>query len=141
MAYINNVVLLPRLEYRLQHCILSRKNCEKIQSPLLMLIKNKAGMTYTAPNATLMHANIVGVKSLWQNQLAHHFTEITARLNNKGDLGQVVWMRLKQAQLSCKSISCILGLEAKRLESCKIRNNLAFKVILEARKLNISFRS
>src|SRR5260364_67471 len=141
MAYINNVVLLPRLEYRLQHCILSQGNCEKLQSPILMLIKNKAGMMHTTPNATMTHSNIVRVKSMWQNQLAHHFTKITARLNNKEDLGQAVWMRLKQAQLSCKSTTCVLSQEVERLENCKVKINLALKVIIEAKKLNISFRS
>ena len=87
MAYINNVVLLPQLEYRLQHCLLSHENCEKLQSSLLILIKNKVGMMKTTLNSTLTHQNIVGVKLIWQNQLAHHFTEITSRLNNKGSMG------------------------------------------------------
>ena len=55
-----------------------------------MLIKNKARMIKTTPNSALTHSNIVGVKSIWQNQLAHYFTEITSRLNNKSDVRQAV---------------------------------------------------
>ena len=38
-----------------------------------MLIKNKAELIQTAPNSTLTYANIVGIKLIWQNQLAHYF--------------------------------------------------------------------
>ena len=52
-----------------------------------------------------------------------------------------MWLRLKQAQLNCKSTTCILGLEEGRIEKCKVKNNLVCKIVLEAKKLNISFRS
>ena len=44
-------------------------------------------------------------------------------------------------QLNCKSTTCILGLKKERIEKCKVKNNLACKIVLEAKKLNISFRS
>ena len=86
---------MPRLEYRMQLCLLSRNTCNKLQGPILKLIKNKADLPYTAPNAALAHKNIAGVTMLWQNQLIYHFIEIVSRLNNKEEVGKVIWMRIK----------------------------------------------
>ena len=92
MIYINNRVLIPRLEYRMQLCLLPRSTCVGIQGPMLKLIKNKADLPFTTPNATFAHKNIVGATMLWQNQLTHHFTELLTRLNNKDEMGKATWM-------------------------------------------------
>ncbi|CAG8763635.1 19553_t:CDS:1, partial [Racocetra persica] len=88
MQYINNRVLIPRVEYKAQQHILSREVCDKLQNPLFMLIKNKVRMTHTMPNAAIAHQNIVGIKTIWQNQIIHHVTELIARLNNRNDIGK-----------------------------------------------------
>src|SRR5262249_48661752 len=56
------------------------------------------------------------------------------------DLGKATWMRIKKAQINCRRTSSILGMGEEELEKYEIKNNLAFKVIKEARRLNISFR-
>jgi len=65
MVYMNNRVLLPRIEYRMQHHILPRDLCDRVQSPMFKLTKNKANMASTLANAVLTHKNIVGFKSIW----------------------------------------------------------------------------
>src|SRR5260364_231701 len=61
---INNKVLLPRAEYRLQTTFLSRKKCEKLQRPFLRILKQKSGLALNTPNSILSHRNIVGVQFL-----------------------------------------------------------------------------
>ena len=80
---------MPRLEYRMQLYLLSRNTCNELQDPILKLIKNKANLPYTAPNAALAYKNIAEVTMLWQNQLTYHFTEVLARLNNNREVGKV----------------------------------------------------
>ena len=88
MVYINNRVLISRLEYRMQLCLLPRSTCNEIQGPMFKLIKNKATLPYTTPNAAFAHKNIVRAITLWQNQLVYHFTELLTRMNNKKEVGE-----------------------------------------------------
>ncbi|CAG8478094.1 7270_t:CDS:2 [Racocetra persica] len=83
-------------------------------------------MIHTIPNAAIAYQNIVGIKTIWQNQIAHHVTELTARLNNRNNVDKTTWMKLKQAQLNLKSRKCILGLSIQILEQVsKIRRKSA----------------
>ena len=64
LIYINNRVLLPRLEYRLQHSVLLREQCDRLQSPLVQLIKNKSDLAITSANTILAHKNIAELKTI-----------------------------------------------------------------------------
>ena len=64
LVYINNKVLLPRIEYRLQHCILLKEICNQLQSSIFSLTKNKVSMAKTVANAVLSHKNIVDLKTI-----------------------------------------------------------------------------
>ena len=141
MVYINNMVLLPRIEFRAQLKILSKQCCDQLQSPILKLIKNKARMPSTTPNALVMHKKIVGLQSIWQRQVAHHFTELLVRLNNEQEIGIATWLRLKKAQIDLRSYKCVLEIEENTLNNLKFQNNLNIQVLKEAKKLDISFRS
>src|SRR5260363_415097 len=119
MVYINNRVLLPRIEYRAQHLFLAKSVCDRLQSPMMQIIKNKASMPITIANQVLAHKHIAGVRTIWQNQLAHHITELNARMNSNDDVGEITWLRLCQAQLDCKSIFCITQKDTSRPEKTK----------------------
>ena len=129
---------MSRLEYRMQLCLLSRNACNELQGPILKLIKNKADMPYTAPNAAFAHKNIAEVTMLWQNQLIHHFTEVLARLNNNEEVGKATWMRIKQAQLNIRSRQGITELDPEDLDQYNFKNNLNAKIIQEAKRLDIN---
>src|SRR5205814_2478808 len=47
VLYINNVCLMPRLEYILQSIILTKDEYEKIQQLYTMIAKNKIGIART----------------------------------------------------------------------------------------------
>ncbi|RHZ51608.1 hypothetical protein Glove_476g107 [Diversispora epigaea] len=53
--YIFNAVVIPMLEYSLNDMTLSEKECLKITTKFISMIKNKALLPITAPNA-LIHA-------------------------------------------------------------------------------------
>ena len=141
LVYINNKVLIPRLEYRLQCCLMPQNMCKKIHRPMLMLIKSKANLASTITDGTLTHKNLTGVRTLWQSQVAHHFTELATRLNDRDAVGQTTWLRLRQSQLNCKSIKSILELQKEELDKFKICGNLAFNIVKAAKSLKLEFRS
>src|SRR5205085_6052145 len=81
LVYLNNSVLLPSIEYRLQTSFLSKNTCKRIQRPIWTLIKNKMGLAKSAPNSMYSHIKILSMRMIWQNQLAHHITELTICMN------------------------------------------------------------
>src|SRR5437762_6723172 len=64
IIYINNMVLLSKLEYLLANVCLKKKSCDTIHQPMLRLIKWKLELPSTCTNATLWHREIFGVISL-----------------------------------------------------------------------------
>ena len=45
------------------------------------------------------HIKFLDMRTIWQNQLAHHFTELTIRLNKQDEVGITTRLRIKEAQL------------------------------------------
>src|SRR5260364_189616 len=70
--------------------------------------------------------------------MAYHITELRKRLNSKVDIGKATWLQIKQAQLDCKSGTCITTLELQRLETVKLKHNLAYKILTKARRMNLN---
>src|SRR5260363_107771 len=141
MIYINNRILLPRIEYRMQHCLLSRNTCDRLQSSIWKTIKNKANMAITVANSVLTHKHIAGQRSIWQNQMSHHMTELRVRMNDATCIGRATWLRIKQGQLNCKSRHCITDLNSSSLTRFKVAHNLAYKIIAAAKELDVVLHS
>src|SRR6266487_4073715 len=104
LIYLNNSVLLPSIEYRLQTIFLTKSTCDKIQRPIWILIKNKLELASTTASSICNHIGFLGLRSIWQNQIVHQFIELTIRLNKKGILGITTRLRLKEGQLQSKSL-------------------------------------
>src|SRR5437868_4643132 len=64
VLYINNVCLMPKLEYILQSIFLTKDECEKIQQPYMMTAKNKIGLARTVPNNVISHSEILSMRIL-----------------------------------------------------------------------------
>ena len=139
LVYLNNSVLMPSIEYRLQTSFLSKAGCERIQRPIWTLIKNKIGLAKSAPNSMCSHIKILGLRTIWQNQLAHHITELTIRLNKQDEVGITTRLRIKEAQLKCMSTNSILN-SNNSIKDIKLKYNLAYKIICEGKKLGFSFQ-
>src|SRR5438874_8339772 len=136
LVYLNNSVLLPSIEYRLQTTFLSKSVCDKLQRPIWVLTKNKLDLASTTANAICSHNGFLGLRSIWQNQLAHHFTELTICLNRQDDLGRITRIRLKEGQLQSKNLSCPTS---KKFNFDRIvpKHNLIYKVLHEAAKTGL----
>jgi hypothetical protein len=64
LIYLNNSVLMPSIEYRLQTAFLSKSACKRIQRPIWTLIKNKIGLAKSAPNSMCSHVKILGLRTI-----------------------------------------------------------------------------
>jgi exonuclease III len=135
LVYLNNNVLLPSIEYRLQTNFLSKSICDRIQRPIWSLIKNKLELACTTANSICSHKGFLGLRSIWQNQLAHHFTELTLRINRQEVLGKTTKLRLKEGQLQSKSLLCPSG-SKYNFDKVIPKNNLTLKVMHEGAKLD-----
>ena len=96
LIYLNNSVLLPSIEYRLQTTFLTKSTCDKIQRPIWILIKNKLELASTTASSICSHISFLSLRSIWQNQIAHQFTELTIRLNKKEILDITTRLKLKE---------------------------------------------
>ena len=97
LVYLNNSVLLPSIEYRLQTSFLSKQKCEQIQRPIWITIKNKMELARSAANSLCSHNGLIGLRSIWQNQIVHHYTELILRLNQENEVGTTTHLHLKDA--------------------------------------------
>src|SRR5207244_13175866 len=85
------------------------------------------------------HTKILGLQTIWQNQLAHHITELTIRLNKQNEVGLTTRLRVKEVQLNCMHISNILSNSCK-LDYTRLKFNLVYKIMYEGKKLGFSFQ-
>nr|CAG8624578.1 11456_t:CDS:2 [Entrophospora candida] len=53
LLYLNNMVIIPRIEYQTQVTILSQHDCNNIMAPFKKLFKHKIYLSSTVPNAIL----------------------------------------------------------------------------------------
>ena len=107
-----------------------------MQKPIWALIKNKLELASTTANSICSHRGFLGLKLIWQNQLAHHFTELTIRMNRQEVLEETTRLRIKEGQLQSKNITCIIS-EFYKSNKVVPKHNLAFKVIHEANKIGL----
>ena len=77
VVYINNRVLIPRLEYRLCTTLFSIITARKLYTPLTKVAKQLLQLPSSAHTNVLTHPGLVGFLTLEQNQLVHHFTEFS----------------------------------------------------------------
>ncbi|RHZ86641.1 hypothetical protein Glove_48g175 [Diversispora epigaea] len=82
--YIFNTVVIPMLEYSLNDMTLSEKECLKITTKFISMIKNKALLLITAPNALIHAKEAYDVCHLWDRQLQMQSNNLFNRLNDKG---------------------------------------------------------
>src|SRR5437868_10655489 len=123
LVYLNNSILLPNIEYRLQTSFLSKAACKRIQKPIWILIKNKLSLAKSAPNSMCSHTKILGMRTIWQNQLTHHITELTIRLNKSDAVGITTRIRIKEAQLKGMYVDNILSSSNEIRKSTRLNSS------------------
>ena len=98
LLYLYNMVIIPRIEYRTQLTILSKRDCDSIIAPFRQLYKNKIRLSSTAPNAILENNFIYKFRDLYEVQLQSKITNFVIQINDQNLLGKITDIRLKQLQ-------------------------------------------
>ena len=62
--YIINRVLMPRIEYRIQHSTLSWVTCNNLTKKIRKLVRNKAAIVNTLPNSAVHHKGIYNIQKI-----------------------------------------------------------------------------
>ena len=125
VLYINNVCLMPRLEYILQSIILTKDECEKIQQPYTMIAKNKIGLARTIPNYIMSHSGILSMRMLWNALKTKQTLSLINRLNKNCEVKDITEIRIRQGQqITC----CTNSIWTEKLDEMEIKllkDNLA----------------
>ena len=64
VLYINNICLIPKLEYLLQHVYLIKEEYKKIQQLYIIIVKNKIGLAKTVPTCIMSYSEILNMRIL-----------------------------------------------------------------------------
>src|SRR6266542_795554 len=94
VAYINNKVLIPRIEYRAKLTFIQARQVDALFTPMQKLYKHTMGCMSTSPNYIVTHNNIGGLKSITKIMREHHFTEFVLRINDNKWMGCTTRIRL-----------------------------------------------
>ena len=136
-SYILNHILIPRIEYRIQYCHISKDTCNKLTSEIRRTLKNKLGICSTLLNSAIHHKDIINLKSIWEIQTELHITNLINRLNDTGITGQATIIRLKQAQIKNWEPTNIFTEEIPNSFNCK--GNFSASTLKMANDLGIRF--
>uniref|UniRef100_U9UIA3 Reverse transcriptase domain-containing protein n=1 Tax=Rhizophagus irregularis (strain DAOM 181602 / DAOM 197198 / MUCL 43194) TaxID=747089 RepID=U9UIA3_RHIID len=98
MAFIFNVLIIPRIEYRAQLIILSEYECNKIMAKFRILFKHKLKFMKTTPNSIVHLKEMFNVKNIEDNQLQAKTTNFILQINDKNELGMITKIRLYNLQ-------------------------------------------
>ena len=139
ILYILNRVLIPRIEFRMQHCHLNWNVCNYLTIAYRKLLKNKAMISGTMPNSVIHHKKFYGLKSIWQIQTESQITNLVHRLNDPGPAGLSTIIRLKQGQIKNWEPTNILEDGIPPNFDCK--GNFTATILRNANELGLEIRN
>ena len=90
--YIINRVLIPRIEYHIQHSEMSWNTCDNLTKRIRKLLRNKAAIVNTLPNSAVHHKGIYNIQKIWNILKESQVSCMLARLNNPGPAGISTWI-------------------------------------------------
>jgi len=98
LTYLINMVLIPTIEYRSQHVIFTRQECETLFRPINRLVKNKLKFAKTAPNSILYCNLLYNIKNIWDNQTQAKITNFFIQINGQDALKKIMDIRIINIQ-------------------------------------------
>ena len=138
LVYINNQVLIPKLEYILQTVALTERELNTIHQPFLRLIKRKLGIAQTVPNSILAHGGTLETKLLANAVLAKQTTALFKRLNSTGTIENITKIRIRQGILE-KGIVHNVWRDPSPEANPNYKGNIALNTIEQCKKVDIFF--
>jgi hypothetical protein len=82
VVYLHNTVLIPKLDYRMQVTHLSEAECSTATSSVRSLVKHKAKLSRSTPDAILYLSQALGLINLFSHQQQSHFTNLFLLANS-----------------------------------------------------------
>ncbi|GBC09777.1 hypothetical protein RclHR1_00910027 [Rhizophagus clarus] len=137
--YIINIVLLPRLEYRLKTTIWKDRKYEEIFKPVMKVVKYKVRLPANCHDNILLHSAQRKLKNLWRNQIATQVTEFLVVLNSQSKQADILKIRLKKVQLALNIALCIPTMDPDVTVFNKLPNNHAYNVVRKAHDYYFKF--
>lgn len=139
LVYVNNRVIIPRAEYRMQSTSISDNTATRLHRPFIMLLKKKLSLSSKTHNNLIHHTGLIGALSLQQSLFTAQSTNLVIRLNENTLSGRSTRMRLRHAQLKLGLSKCILTCEPSDIVYQKLNNNFAFNTLRKMKDQLFSF--
>ncbi|CAB4418026.1 unnamed protein product [Rhizophagus irregularis] len=98
VVYLHNTVLVPKLEYRMQVTHLSKAECSSAASSVRTLVKHKAKLSRSTPDAILYLSQALGLINLFSHQQQSHFTNLFLLANSSSFMKFLFLYRLRFIQ-------------------------------------------
>ncbi|CAB4403351.1 unnamed protein product [Rhizophagus irregularis] len=140
IAYVNNVVLMARLEYRLKTTLVSENQCQILHNRMITLLKTKMRIIRSANNNIFTHQNIVGLVPLSQHLRTAQYSEFIIRINSRDWDGISTRIMLRNAQLRIGLQGCILVDYIELILKINLQNNFNFNLLKSFKDQMFSFR-
>jgi hypothetical protein len=119
----------------------TKKICDQIHQPMLHLAKWKSDLVSTCANASIIHEDLLGIRSFWQRHTEQMMSEWMIRINDPNLLGQTVLLRLREAQMDLCEPKPIWNIDIKKILCSSFSNNLNMNILIAAKNLNISIKT
>ncbi|GET67111.1 hypothetical protein RIR_jg35562.t3 [Rhizophagus irregularis DAOM 181602=DAOM 197198] len=139
VAYLYNVVLLPRLEFRLQSTLFAESTINRMVSPMLSLIRQKAGLASVTPLSALFTLLSFSIQQAFGRFLSSHVASWQRIFSHPSyKLFANYMITYLQGFLDCDACPSTIDLEPWS-HTFSLRTHSLFNSLLFSSRLNITW--
>ena len=79
--------------------LLNEKELDELARPIRRLFRLKCGIANTLPNSILWKKEFYNLIDIYNRMLEHHTTNLLVNINDEGQLGKLMRIRINQLQV------------------------------------------